>query len=96
MKGYRFYEELENKNRKDEKSDGNVFALFLDPDTNRPLTYWNGKEYMYEGMGAVFFHSNSAVCITGASPEYLRENCRRISEEKAREIHPRLFQRLDD
>lgn len=93
MKGYRFYEEIENKGKKDEKSNGNVIALFLD-ENNDPTSYPYGPKQVWSGLGAVYFHENSPVSVTGISPDYLREDCKRVSEEKAREIHPRLFERL--
>ena len=48
-----------------------------------------------EGLGAVFEFANSPVASTSASRDFLK-GCRRISEAKARQVHPALFQRLDD
>jgi hypothetical protein len=48
-----------------------------------------------EGLGAVFEYGNSPVASTSASRSFLR-GCKRISEAKARQVHPALFQRLDD
>ena len=48
-----------------------------------------------EGAGAVFFEPDSPVCGCSISLEYLQTRCKRISESKAREIHPRLFDYLD-
>jgi hypothetical protein len=91
MKGYRFYEEFETNAKKRKRiSGGNVVALLLD-ERGRP--YWNGTTY--DCISAVYSHPNSGVASTGASPDYLAKNCRRISEEDARRIHPVLFRWLD-
>lgn len=91
MKGIRFYHELENKGKVAETSQGNVIAIFIN--TNSHTLLIMGE--MYEGLVAVFGEPNSPVCVSGVSWEYLRESCKRISEAKARKIHPRLFERLD-
>jgi len=54
----------------------------------------NGK-LCYEAIAAVFALHNSRVAGTGVALDYLRQKCRRISEAKARKIHPALFERLD-
>lgn len=89
MKGLRFYEELKDKNRVGEKSMGNVIAI----DTTTSLFDGRG---VYQVFAAVFFEPNSPVCYTGVAPKYLTEHCKRISEARAREIHPKLFERLDN
>jgi hypothetical protein len=43
----------------------------------------------------VLFHPNSPVAGTSIDVSILRERCKRISEAKARQIHPLLFERLD-
>lgn len=88
MKGIRFYEEFENKRKR--QSQGNVIAVFTD--TGRAS---NGG-YMFDAMGAVYFQPDSPVASTGVSWDYLREKCKHISEKQARQIHPQLFTRLDD
>ncbi len=45
-----------------------------------------------EGFGAVFSRGNSGVCWTGADPSCLGP---RIPEAVARQIHPRLFERIE-
>lgn len=49
----------------------------------------------FEAVGALFDHADSAVATTSVSLSYLRQKCKRISEAKARIIHPRLFDFLD-
>jgi len=83
MKGIRFYEELV------EALSGNVIAI----DAETPLLITEGN---FDCLSALCFEPNSPVCAGAVSQEYLQENCKRISEVKAREIHPRLFERLDD
>lgn len=90
MKGIRFYEELTNKNKAGETSQGNVLAVFHE------LGFMGQHGYQYETISALFFEPNSVVCGSAANIDYIRNNCRRISEAKAREIHPELFIRLDN
>jgi hypothetical protein len=89
MKGVRFYEELNKKNRKGETSQGNVVAVFYEQSQAR------GGDVFYDAGGAVHFHANSAAAGTSVSQEYLTKSTRRVSEERAREIHPALFTWLD-
>ena len=91
MKGIRFYEELENKNRKGEKSKGTVVAVLYE---NSWIDH-NRKDVMFDTISSLFDEPNSVVCGGIASRSYLWDNCRRISEAKAREIHPNLFQYLE-
>ena len=103
MKGFRFYEELENKNRKSEKSQGNVVAAFLQ-ESGRG---WNfiyvpgmvrtekGYTARVECVSSLFGEPNSPVCGGQTTTEYLWDHCRRISEQRAREVHPKLFEYLD-
>lgn len=96
MKGYRFYLEFESpKSKRRGEHTGNVFALF----TASPPYYSYVTEglsiWVQEGAGAVFFEPDSPVCGCSISLEYLQTRCKRISESKAREIHPRLFDYLD-
>lgn len=106
MKGYRFY--IDFGSNQDTKTnplkkmysirDGrvpsfpqNCLAIFLDS-SQESLRHNN----TYEGFGAVYFTQNSPVNVTGISPDYLRYNCTRCSEELARKLHPELFLRLDN
>ena len=103
MKGYRFYEELEDKNRQAEKSQGNVVAALLQP-SGRGWDFIyvpgmvrteGGYTCVVECISALFGEPNSPVCGSQVSWDYLREKCRRVSEKRAREVHPRLFEYLD-
>jgi hypothetical protein len=89
MRGYRFYEEYGSER---EQSCGNVIALRL-------------SESAFIQPGAICLQ---AICADGTttapnSPvqpryvnvEYLGKHCRRITEARARELHPRLFEFLD-
>ena len=89
MKGYTFYLEYETPaDKRKGKDSGNVCAVFGD-------WFYSHGHPMRECISAVYFHRNSATCGSSASAEYLRKNCKRISEAKARQIHPRLFAQLD-
>lgn len=95
MKYVRFYEELNNKNRKGETSRGTVIAVFTENGTWSERTGDGSLRILYEGMGAVQDYPNCPVASTDVATIYLREECRRIPEARAREIHPALFARLD-
>lgn len=85
MNGYIFYEEFNTPaDKRTRRSMGNVSAVFG--------PRYNGKR---DAIAGVYSHANSAVCVTGVSLEWLRKSCRRISEARARQIHPQLFRRLD-
>ena len=93
MKGFRFYEELENKGRKSERSKGTVVAVLYGE-------FWVGDcgdhhDIIFEGVRGVYDAPNSPVCSCGPAFGYLRLMCRRISEARAREIHPALFAYLE-
>lgn len=88
MKGYHFYLEHETPaDKRKGKHNGNVFAAYVEQE--------RGHSGKLEGLGAVFYWPNSPVCVASAHPDYLRRHCKRISEAKAREIHPALFAELD-
>lgn len=97
MNGYRFYIEFPDKKSKRKATrknlvghSGTVVAIM--PDCGRH----NGNGYAYECVSGVFDHPNSQVCGGSVSPEYLRDVCLRVSEKQAREIHPALFEYLDE
>ena len=94
MKGIRFYEEMSGPRGEPRRSLGNCFAAFwcngTRPDPNDPAST------IVDGVGGVYEHPNSPVAGTGASVErFLRARCRRVSEARARAIHPNLFADLD-
>lgn len=88
MKGYRFYEELENKNRKGERSKGIVVAIYHE---NESFALFGA----YSAAAALYDEPNAPVCGTIVGGQYLADCCRRVSEARAREIHPQLFEYLD-
>jgi len=97
MKDVRFYVEYANKTEKGKSGkgagtnhSGTVMAIFVGNE------YWSGGQYVYGGMGAIQNYPDSPVATTGVSFEYLRENCKRIPESVARQIHPELFRCLDN
>lgn len=102
MKGIRFYLEYPNKTEKNKATvkapgnhSGNVVAIYTD---SHYVSHPKGQDaqIMVEGFSAVFFHPNSDVNFGSVSRDWLWERCKRVPESLAREIHPRLFARLDD
>ena len=57
--------------------------------------YWSSGTWCYEAVAGLFDQPNSPVAGTGVAIDYLRGRCKRVSEAKARMIHPALFRRLD-
>lgn len=41
-------------------------------------------------------HPNSYTSSGEVSRDYLTKKCKRVKEARAREVHPKLFQLLDD
>jgi hypothetical protein len=69
---------------------GNVLATFPD-NTFRSID----SGWCIEAVGAVYNHPNSAVASTSVAIEYIRNQCKRISESVARRIHPNLMDYMD-
>jgi len=97
MKGYKFF--LEYPNNKEKRNgtrkvlgnhSGTIVAVIDDT-----AQVSNGA-VVYDTISALQDIPNSGTCFSCASQPYLAERCKRISEAQAREIHPVLFQRLDD
>ena len=87
MRGIRFYQEFANKSKT--RPTGNVTAIFLD---SRLV---GRNQVTYSAVSGVYEHSDSAVASTIVSEDYLREKCKKVSEEKARRIHPALFEYME-
>lgn len=88
MKDVRFYEEFSNKRKG--ISAGTVIAVLTDWDIASGMYDKNGR--IYEAIGALFDEPNSSVASTSVHENYLRENCKRVSQKRALEIHPRLIE----
>lgn len=90
MKGYRFYSEFRSTTHKR----NNWFpegVIAIQPDNS----WWSGDDYMVDAIARVTSQPNSQVCGCNASWDYIHKYCKRISEKRAREIHPALFEYLD-
>lgn len=93
MKGYRFYLEHENPEKKRAgEHTGNAVAIF-----NTRMSYGGSPDdHAYDAYSAIYqIEPNSAVERGTVTVGWLKENCKRTSEAKAREVHPRLFSVLD-
>ena len=94
MKGYRFYEELENKGRKAEQSKGTIVAVLWE-NYQVELDGYNEYYAQYDAVAGILDEPNSEAGSVVVPDRWLRENCKRVSERRAREIHPQLFAYLD-
>jgi hypothetical protein len=83
-----FYEEFSDTSKR--SSAGTIVAALVCNGL-----YWSSGRVCYEAVAGLFDQPNSPVAGTGVACNYLRQKCKRISEAKARTIHPALFERLD-
>jgi len=95
MKGYRFYIEYPNNTEKNKATvknlgnhSGNCIAVLLD-EKNNPL--WCGNSFSMDAITNVFDRPNSPCSLDGVHRDYLRTNCKRIPERLVKEIHPKLW-----
>lgn len=94
MLGYRFYSDFASaKDKRLNNHRGSVVAVLLDVH-GRPL-YSSSGETM-DAIVGVHDWPNSGVATSGVSREYLRKRCKQVPEKLAREIHPVLFNVLDN
>ena len=87
MNGVRFYLEFSDSSKR--QSGGTVVAALV-----LNGSYWSSGKLCYEALAALFEQPNAPVAGTGVALDYLRRKCQRISEAKARTLHPALFERL--
>jgi hypothetical protein len=88
MNGTRFYQEFKDQSK--HTSVGTIIAVLV---CNGP--YWSSGKVCYEAIAGLFDRPNSPVAGTGVACDYVSQKCKRISEAKARTIHPVLFERLE-
>lgn len=94
MKGWRFYEEYKSPKRK--VPTGNVVAVDTTVGMYAMPPFGPNAQYQYECVSAIFFQPNSPVASGGVALHYLQRRCKRVSEAKARKIHPKLFEYLEE
>jgi hypothetical protein len=91
MKNMKFYKEYNSpQDKRQDQPNGNVIATYGKMWVSRD------NEYFIDAFGAVYFDPNSPCVYTTAQVDWIRENCKRISDADARTIHPRLFERIED
>lgn len=100
MKGFIFYLEYPNhaeKRKATRKSLGNHSGncIAVDSDRNSQLEQYR-VNLCYPSIQGVFNWKNSDCCSATVSVDYLSNNCKRISEAQAREIHPKLFSYIEE
>ena len=98
MKGVRFYLEFPSTyaKRRGGPHKGTVLAVEVHEPGGMPRWRLGTTSSMtVDCLGGIFDKPDSSVTPTDADQGYLASYCKRISEQKAREIHPRLFKYLD-
>ncbi|MCK4668143.1 hypothetical protein KAU33_15430 [Candidatus Dependentiae bacterium] len=94
MKNIRFYQEFSDEKKRTVPT-GNVIGVSTD-NRGMPSYFISGSgKAEVECASAIFSEPNSECIGEAVSREYLQENTKRISEAKARKIHPNLFKYLD-
>lgn len=93
MKGWRFYKEFKTNKRK--VPTGNVVAVNTTVGMWAVPPFGPNAQYRYECVSALFNEHNSPVCSGAVSVGHIEKRCKRISEAKARKIHPKLFEYLE-
>jgi len=88
MKDTRFYEEFTNTS----KMVSRQTVVAIAPST----IHISQGDVLYEATGSIFNRPNSPVCGTSVDQKYLTMLCKRVSEKKARKIHPNMFKYLDN
>lgn len=91
MKNVRFYVECGSPQaKKQNKNIGNVVAVF--PKKGR---FQRGGELCVQAIHALHDYADSPAESGSLALDYLRKRCKRVSEDIARVIHPRLFEALN-
>ena len=90
MRGFRFFEEFHDGAR--DESAGNVIAF---PTAEASFVQPGGICFQVICAPPEARSPNSPVRPAYVNVEYLGKRCRSISEGRARAIHPRLFEYLD-
>ncbi|MCK5015379.1 MAG: hypothetical protein KAS66_16350 [Candidatus Omnitrophica bacterium] len=94
MKYIRFYQEFSDEKTKKVPT-GNVIAVETDLRGFPNYFNYGGGKVNAPCVSAIFEEPNSECIGDDVSKQYLQENTKRISEAKARKIHPNLFKYLD-
>ena len=92
MKGVRFYEEFTAKRRG--ISAGQAVAVLVANGFN-VTRIGDHFDRMYDAIVAPYDGHNVSPCGGQVSSSWLSAKCKRITEARAREIHPALFRMLD-
>jgi hypothetical protein len=94
VKGVRFYLDYGSKRAKRKGGPAPNALVLIVENGFQPAPYPGGYG-TWEAVVALTEHADSPVCGSSVSAEYLRESCKRTSEEKARETHPQMAAYLD-
>ena len=98
MKGYRFYAEMNDGPKGGHKSGlpkKQVIAVLVRPYGRGWAPFCIPGKARVEAMVGLYDEDNPPVVLDAVDLQYLERHCKRVSESKARELHPRLFERLD-
>jgi hypothetical protein len=96
MNGVTFYLEYESARAKRKgESLNTVIAVYYDKSKFARGAYQSSGEWVRECASVLSTELRTHICGSSCSDGYLREKCKRISEAKAREIHPELLAYLE-
>ncbi len=88
MKNVRFYVEYDSPQaKKQNKNNGNVVAVLP-----KKGLFQRGEDLCVQAVHALHDYADSPACSGSLALNYLRKRCKRVSEDIARVIHPRLFE----
>ncbi len=94
MRGYRFFEEYADQNRQQSLNSVIAIQTFDGPWVKEGGVCFPAICSPNSSTKAT--DRNGAVTRLMFNVEYLGTHCRRISEDQARAIHPKLFEYLDN
>ena len=90
MDGYQFFEEYRDEARRE--SAGNVIAVNM---ADRSFIQEGGICFNAVCPAPDHREPNSPVIMTWFNAEYLGARCSRVDEQRARNVHPALFEYLE-
>jgi hypothetical protein len=98
MKGYWFYLKYESPEDKAKGvHSGNCLAVLFKHTgwKKRRETFQSGGSLLVRCYAPCFRYPNAPCVPAAVAIHYLNSRCKRITEKRAREVHPKLFERIE-